>query len=340
MKERLVRYESQRDIVPTQDMLFSQFMLDWLEVVKVQVEPNTYNTYKLVVENLIAPYFKATGVKLQKLQAIHIQKFYSKKLRDGVTANTVKHYHANIHKALNYAVKMRMLPYNPASMVELPKKKKYVGKCYTEEQTKKLIAAVKDTNIETAILFAVSYGLRRSEVLGIKWDAIDFNNKTVTIKHTVVGNGKHQVRADKTKNKSSFRTLPLIAGVEQHLLQIKAHQEALRNEFGNKYKGEGYVSTWDDGSLIQPDYLTKQFYMVCENIGLERIRFHDLRHSAASMLLAEGFSLKEVSEFLGHCDIGTTANIYGHLQYQSKVNMGNRMNEMLLAPEEPENESA
>ena len=100
--------------------------------------------------------------------------------------------------------------------------------------------------------------------------------------------------------------------------------------FRNEYDTSGYVCCREDGRVIQPDYLTKQFYKVAEACGLERIRFHDLRHSAASMLIAEGFSLKEVSEFLGHCDIGTTANIYGHLQYKSKVNMNNRMGEILL----------
>lgn len=333
LKERLAKYEAQPDILPVKDIPFHQFMVEWLDMMKMQVEPNTHHTYSLIVNNIIVPHFKRTGTSLQNLQTIHIQKFYNKRMKDGVSANTVKKYHANIHKALNYAVKLRMIPYNPASMVELPKRQKFVGKYYTEEQTRKLLAAVRGDKLETPILFAVTYGLRRSEVLGIKWDAIDFGNKTITIRHTVVGNGKHQQRADKTKNKSSFRTLPLSAGMAQYLRQIQERQNKNRQTFGNQYDKSGYVCCWEDGRVIQPDYLSKGFYKLSEQCGLERIRFHDLRHSAASMFIAEGFSSKEVSEYLGHCDIGTTANIYGHLQYKAKVNMSNRMDELLLQEE-------
>lgn len=330
LKERIAKYEAQADILPVKDIPFHQFMVEWLDMMKMQIEPNTYYTYSLIVNNTIVPYFKTSGVKLRDLQTIHIQKFYNKRMKDGVSANTVKKYHANIHKALNYAVKLRMIPYNPASMVELPKRQKFVGKYYTEEETRKLLAAVRGDKLETPILFAVTYGLRRSEILGIKWNAIDFKNMTVAIQHTVVGNGTNQKRADKTKNKSSFRTLPLSAGLTQYLRQIQKQQDENRQTFGNQYDKSGYVCCWEDGRVIQPDYLTKGFYKVAEQHGLERIRFHDLRHSAASMLISEGFSLKEVSEYLGHSDIGITANTYGHLQYKSKVNMSNRMDEILL----------
>ena len=319
-----------KDILPLNDMPFYQFMEEWLDVAKLQIESNTHYTYSLLVNNTIVPYFKAIGVKLQDLQTIHIQRFYNKKMKDGVSASTVKHYHSNIHRALNYAVKLRMIPYNPASMVDLPKRKKFVGKYYTEEQTRTLLKAVEGTLIETPVLFAVMFGLRRSEALGIKWDAVDFDNKAVAIKHTVVGSGKYQVRADKTKNKSSYRTLPLPDNLAQYLQCVQQRHNEMKTIFRNEYDKSGYVCFREDGKVIQPDYLTKQFYKVAEACGLERIRFHDLRHSAASMLIAEGFSLKEVSEFLGHCDIGTTANIYGHLQYKSKVNKSNRMGEILL----------
>lgn len=330
LQERIAKYKELKDIVLVKSTPFYRFMEEWLEVVKLQVEPNTHYSYSLLVNNNIVPHFKTVGVTLQDLQTIHIQRFYNKKMKDGVSASTVKHYHANIHKALNYAVKLRMIPYNPASMVELPKRKKFVGKYYTEEETRKLLAAIHGDKLETPILFAVTHGLRRSEVLGIKWDAIDFKNKTVTIRHTVVGSGQHQKRADKTKNKSSFRTLPLPDSLVQYLEQLRQRQDENKTTFGNKYDNSGYICCWEDGHVIQPDYLSKGFYKLAEQCGLERIRFHDLRHSAASMLISEGFSLKDVSEYLGHGDIGTTANIYGHLQYKSKVNMSSRMDEMLL----------
>lgn len=168
-------------------------------------------------------------------------------------------------------------------------------------------------------------------MLGLKWNAIDFENGTVTIQHTVTGcnvDGKYTVVArDTTKTKSSRRTLPLAPPIRSFLLKLKAEQAANRRLCGNCYcrNYEGYICINEMGYRISPEYLSRNFELVLERNGLRRIRFHDLRHSCATLLLAHHISPKQTQEWLGHSDFGTTANIYAHLDAASKLNTADAM---------------
>lgn len=179
------------------------------------------------------------------------------------------------------------------------------------------------------------YGLRRSEVLGLKWSAIDFKEKTLCIRHTVcktVLDGQQiAVQKDTTKNKASIRTLPLIPEIEELLLETKKKQETHRKKAKGSYCKEylDYVCVDSLGLLLKPDYLTQHFEIIIKKNNLKKIRYHDLRHSCASLLIANGVSLKEIQDWLGHSDYGTTANIYSHLEYSAKVNSANKIAEKL-----------
>lgn len=166
------------------DILFSDFMLKWLEVTKSSVQITTYASYQGMVERIIAPYFRKRGIKLVDLKATDLQDFYTKQL-ERVKANSVIHYHANIHKALKYAVKIDLIPTNPADKVERPKKNAFKGSYYSAEEIHALTEVAEGTKLEIPVLLASFYGLRRSEVLGLKWDAIDFEENTLEIKHIV-----------------------------------------------------------------------------------------------------------------------------------------------------------
>ena len=167
--------------------------------------------------------------------------------------------------------------------------------------------------------------------MGLKWSAIDLENNRLLINHTVVGNGKRVVLADNTKNNSSRRTLTYGDDMKQYFLSLKAHQEEMKKLLGGGYIDNEYVCRWDTGKRMAPEYVSKAFRKLLVQNDLPLIRFHDLRHSVASVLLNKGCDLKKISTWLGHCDIGTTANIYAHLQFESKVEMGNILNDVIFA---------
>lgn len=314
----------------TGGVLFADYIEQWLEVAKPTIAVATYASYYSMVKRVIAPYFRERRITLQGLTPKDIQDFYLEKLKT-VSASSVIHYHANIHRALKHAVKLDLIPTNPADKVDRPKKDRFIGSFYDAEEVNKLFEVSKGTKLEFPILFGAFYGLRRSEALGLKWDAIDFENDSITIRHTVTSvtlDGKVQlVAADTTKTKSSLRTLPLVPFVKERLLVLKKEQENNRRLCGRSYHKQfaGYVCINEMGDLIKPHYVTEQFPKLLDANGLRRIRFHDLRHSCASLMLANGVPMKQIQDWLGHSDFSTTANIYAHLDYSSKLSSADAM---------------
>lgn len=265
------------------DILFSDFMLKWLEVTKSTVQITTYASYQGMVERVIVPYFRKRNIKLVDLKATDLQDFYTKQL-ERVKANSVIHYHANIHKALKYAVKIDLIPTNPADKVERPKKNEFKGSYYSADEIHALTEIAEGTKLEIPVLLASFYGLRRSEVLGLKWDAIDFEANTLEIKHIVtqasIDGKKVLVQADRAKTKSSLRTLPLVPPIRDRLLMLKGQQDTYRRLCGKSYNRDylGYLCVDEIGNIIRPNYVSEQFPKLLEKNGLRPIRFHDLRH--------------------------------------------------------------
>jgi len=315
---------------PEKDTLFATYLEQWLAITKSTVALTTYASYCELARSAILPYFKANQKTLGGLRATDIQTFYTKQL-ERVSANTVIHYHAIIHKALKYAVKIDLIASNPADKIDRPRKERFIGSFYDKDEMHKLFEAAKGTKLELIVMLGAFYGLRRSEILGLKWNAIDFTNNTLTVRHTVTTcnlDGKQIiVIADRTKTKSSMRTLPLVKEFRNRLLTLYADQEFHRKMCGRYYNMEyfGYVCVDEMGNLIKPNYVTDCFSRILRDNRLRKIRFHDLRHSCASLLLANGVPMKQIQEWLGHSDFSTTANIYAHLDYNSKLTSAQAM---------------
>lgn len=308
------------------DILFIEYLFYWLEIIKCNVEASTFTSYRQIANNHIKKYFTKNPIKLVDLSVIHIQNFYNELMtKCNLSANTVIHHHALIRKCLDYAFKMDIIPSNPADKIQRPKIEQFISSFYTESELNTLFEKSKNDPLELIILITAFYGLRRSEVLGLQWDSFDFENKTITIKHTVTitnteGNNRKIEGKDRTKNKSSYRTLPLFDNIATKLLEFKEKQESFKKAFGNTYNKQflEYVFVNTQGKIIRPDYVTQHFSISLENIGLKHIRFHDLRHSCASLLLAKGIPMKSIQEWLGHSNFSTTANLYAHLDSNSK----------------------
>ena len=321
----------------TADMLFSEYLKQWLEVVKVRVKIATFCSYQDMVLNTIAPYFEKKKITLRDLEARHIQQFYTEKLKT-VSANSVIHYHAVIYQSLKYAMKTDMVPQNVAMKVDRPRKEQYQPTFLDADEMQELFKVVKGTRLELPVLVAAFYGLRRGEVLGLKWDAIDFQRGTLTIKRTVTEvrlDGKTEIiEQESAKTKSSLRTLPLVGSFKDYFMEVKQAQEVNKSVCGNcyNYDYDGYVFVDELGERMKPDYLTNYFPTYIQRHGIRKMRFHDLRHSCASLLLANGVPLKQIQEWLGHSDFSTTANIYAHLDYSSKISSAQAMEKGMLLP--------
>ena len=201
-----------------------------------------------------------------------------------------------------------------------------------------LFDAVEGDPLELCVKIAAYYGLRRSEVLGLRWSAIDLERKTISISHKVIEaevNGKFvPVGEDVLKTKSSFRTLPLIPAVEKLILAEKEKQEMYRRLFKKSYCRDylEYICVDQCGRLLRPNYVTEHFSWIIEKYGLRKIRFHDLRHTCASLLLNSGekITMKQIQIWLGHSTYSTTADIYAHLDHNAQPAPANTMNGMFI----------
>jgi len=175
------------------------------------------------------------------------------------------------------------------------------------------------------ILLSAMYGLRRSEALGVRWSRIDFDNNRILIDTKIIEKRENKKRipvpVEEMKTKSSRRTLPLIPVIIEVLKEQKEKQESWKKLFKRSYSREftDYVCTNQLGELYLPDYVTNHFQVLLEKYALRKIRFHDLRHTCASLLIKGGMQLINVKDYLGHSEIGITANIYAHLDESSKV---------------------
>ena len=329
------------------EISFVDFLYQWLEykyrsatgrvMDSKPIELSTYAGYEQQLNNPIAPYFREHPIALCNLTKEDILAFYEKEL-ERVKPSTVKHYHAIIHGALNYAVDKKLIPGNPADRIIISKPEPFKGDYYLDSEVLHLFKIIKGHKIELVVLLAAFYGLRRSEVIGLKWSAFDFNHNCVSIRHTVttcsVKGERITVRKDKAKNKSSLRTYPLIPFLKERLLEAKKQQEESRKLCGRAYNKEylGYVCVDVVGNLIKPNYVSSTFGKLLAKNNLRHIRFHDLRHTCASLLLANGVPMEQVKEWLGHSEISTTVDIYGHLQYATKKQSAAAIEQDIVTP--------
>ena len=335
LREILFRFESEA-LCPHTDILFSSYIKNWLEYKKESVDEVTYQGYELLAESHIIPYFEEHQIKLQKLDVEDLQKYFDYKKKygrldgnGGLSARSLRLHRNIIHQTLNLAIKNKVIQNNPCEFVDLPKNERFNSSFYTVNQIHTLFKAAANDELFPLIKITALYGLRRSEVLGIKWDSIDFVNKLLTIKHTVAS-VVTVVEKDKTKTASSYRSFPLTEDALSIFQQLKEHEEDNRRLFGGEYIENDYVFKWPNGSKYSPNYVSRHFSKLLEDNNLPHIRFHELRHSCASIFLNSGRSLKEVQEYLGHSTIAITANIYGHLDVSIKKSMSEALSGSLF----------
>lgn len=298
-----------------------EFMDHWLDLMKTQVRENTMDGYRYIFTKHIQPFFGPRGTTLATARPMDFQDFVNLKFSEGLSPTSIVKFHSIMHKCLKYAVALQIIPLNPSDNVMLPKRRSFHGQVYDRTQINIFLAAALHSPAEAAFVLAATYGLRRSEAAGLRWQSIDLRARRMVINHTAVQSGGRVIYADNVKTKSSYRTLPLSDSLRRYLSDLRRRQAENRKRYGNSYCKTDYVCCHENGAPLRPDYITREFERVCRTAALPRIRFHDLRHSVATILLQQGFSLKQIQEWLGHSDIATTANVYAHVPYTEKMSI-------------------
>ncbi len=237
-------------------------------------------------------------------------------------------------QALSYGVKKEPLLYNVMDKVEAPADSDFEGEYYRASEARELLEKAKEDPLYIVVLLTTYYGLRRSEVLGLRWSAIDFEANTISIERKVImasRDGKREMHdLKKTKSRSSRRTLPLIGVVKEALLKHKELHEEYKRVFKSYNQGtEGYICTDVLGKLFSPDYVTNHFRVLLNHSGMRIIRFHDLRHTCATLLVLNGMSLLNVSRWLGHSSTAITDKYYLHFDVKSQIELAIKMGEIL-----------
>ena len=312
------------------NMKIYDYMRMWYDKNECKLQLNTRRGYIGMIEGRIKTYFCANPkITVGTLNKKHIEAFYEYMTDDGLCPNSIIRYHAILRKAFSQAYKDDYIETNPFDKVDRPRKNKFVGSSYSEEEWKRLLELACTENIYPPIVLAACMGLRRSEALGVRWSRINWVDSTVLLDTKIVEcseNGKKiLIPVEEMKNKTSRRTLYLPPMVVEMLKEEKAKQDLYRNLFRSSYSTEyeDYVCVNQLGELMKPSYLTQRFAVVLEKLGMRHIRFHDLRHTFASILINKQVPLINVSNFLGHSDISTTANIYAHLDSTNKMATAN-----------------
>ena len=305
------------------NMLFSDYMLEWLENIKPKVVQSTYIGYEQVVKGRLCPYFKSKKIKLIDLRPRDIQDFINHLYKQRLKGSTIAHYTSNMNTALKEAVIAEIIPSNPMDRIESVKKEVYIPDFYTDDEPIELIEVIKTQKLELPLTLGIIYGLRREEILGLTWNAIDFKNKSITIRKTV-GRGKYDgvtqfLIKDIPKNKSSYRTLPMFDFITDLLKKYKEKYKSNEKIFGNTYITDykDFICLMDNGELAKPDYVDRTFSKILKENGFKHIRLHNLRHSCATLLLRNGVPLPEIQKWLGHSNIITTQR-YSHLDQNDK----------------------
>lgn len=335
LQETLQQYEGQPERLKS-DVRFSDYIRHWLTIAKRKVDEVTFQGYETLAVSQILPYFDASGIKLRDVTVEVLQAYIDEKHehgrkdgKGGLSPASLRRHKNILFQTLNEAVKSNLLPSNPCQFLLLPPQEKYQSSYYSAKQLQRLFDAIREEPLYPLVKITALYGLRRSELLGLKWDSIDFDANRLTIRHTVSKVTK-PVEKDKTKNASSFRSFPLVDEAKAIFLAAKAAEKENRKLFGKAYHENEYVFKWDDGHSYSPDYISQQFAKLLRKYDLPHIRFHELRHSCASLLLNSGFTLKDVQEWMGHADIKMTADIYGHLDTARKQTMAAKLSGSLF----------
>lgn len=304
------------------------FLNYWLEnYCQQNLAPNTVRGYRTNIEKHIIPYIGK--IPLIKLTPKNIQDLYTRLLNDGLSGTSVRYVHNNLHKALDYGVRLQALPRNPAQMVAPPKIDRFEASTLTADQVIQLLEAGSGQEVFWPVLLAVALGLRRGEALGLGWGDVNWEAKQIYVHHSALCESLDTFAISETKTKSSRRVLRLPDYVVDALKIRHSILEERRASLGKDYNALDLVCFREIGTPFTSNVLRHQFEKVLQDADLPDIRFHDLRHTNATLMLRNGIPAKIVSSILGHSSIQLTMDTYSHVSADMQEGAAQAMDKLL-----------
>jgi|SRR5579885_103664 integrase len=328
-KLKAALHEQQQGTLATgPQQLLKTYLEKWVEqVYRPRVKASSYQQAIAIIRVHLVPAFGHIAV--QKLTAERVQEVYAQKLKDGLAPRTILSVHSILRQALENAVRWNLVSRNVAKLVTLPRPERYEAKTLTVEQAKRLLKVARGSGLETLLLMAVTTGMRRGELLALHWDDIDFENKVVYVQRTISRITGQGVKETEPKTRTSKRKIVVPDEVLVSLYTHRERQERDREKAGVKWRDRGLVFCSKQGDyMVEFWYTHVVFHKLLEKAGLPRIRFHDLRHSMATILLAANVHPKVVQERLGHSNMAITMDVYSHVLAPIQQEAARKLDEM------------
>lgn len=306
----------------------SKFLNEWLIVAKTSIRPNTYYQYTQIVNQHINPILGQ--ILLRDLRPDQVQSLYTSKLASGTSPRTTRLIHSVLHCALNHALKLGLVLRNVSDAVIRPKVPQKEMKTLDDYQVRQLIHAAEGTRIQMLLWMAVATGLRQGELLGLKWEDLDWQTRRIQIKRQVQRRKGEGLVFCEPKSASGRRIITLGKVTIQKLRDHKTAQYYERAQAGDKWHDLDLIFPTPLGTPNDFSNLIKVYKKCLRDAGLPNLRFHDLRHSAATLMLQEGINPKIVQERLGHSDISLTLNTYSHVLPSMQEEAAEKLDELLI----------
>lgn len=297
-----------------------EWMWIWLnEYKRNNVKKKTYESYSELIRLHIEPFF--SDIRLKKLGVADVQSFINTKTEEGLSARTVRYMNTILHGALKQAVRNGMISQNVAEGTVLPEREQKEPKLLSPREQERFVECIKKDGNGFALLFCLATGLRRGELLALKWENYDFENGCVTIKESLCrlrgDDGRTHLTFTSPKTPSSKRTIPILPEMAQLLEEHKRCQDKQRRAAGADWRENDLVFCTKLGTPIDPANLYRALGGICERAGIGKISVHALRHAFATRALENGIPLKVVSDMLGHSSIAITADVYSHVSLKT-----------------------
>jgi integrase len=312
--------------IETKNILFKQYLTDWLSIKKISLSNHTFSLYERSIKNHIAP--SLGNIILSKMKPQHIQKFILAMHEEGLADSTIKRTFNIVNVCLNDAVKLGDIVSNPASKIEKPKVLPKEMQIWSVDQIQHFLNCSKTHRLYCIFHLAIMTGLRKGEILGLRWKDVDFEKQVLYVNQTLEHDGKTIKKGAKTK--SSIRSVTISPSTKQVLLNHKRNQELEKELFDSGYNDLDLVICAENGQPYHPRNLTRTFLSLTNKANLPHIRFHDLRHTHAALMIAQNEPMKLIAERLGHSKISTTIDTYGHLLPNMQHDASNRLDQTIF----------